>query len=177
MKAAAGPDPQLEGCGVCHSTRTWQDLHGFEHSRSEFPLEGAHRAVPCRDCHKPTGLEMQKVSAQFNTAPQRCSGCHDDIHGGQFVGKFSSGDCARCHSAARWKPSTFDHQADSSYLLTGAHKNVPCTLCHKVMSEKAGRVVLIYQGTPRACSACHGDVKPNLITPPRVTRTVGVPGN
>jgi len=175
MKAGSGPDAQPQGCESCHSTRSWQDLHGFDHSNSKLPLEGAHRAVPCRDCHKPAGLDMQKVNVQFNAAPQRCSGCHDDIHGGQFAEKWKSDDCARCHSAGRWKPSTFDHGAESSYPLVGAHKNVPCALCHKVLKERAGRMVLVYAGTPRTCSACHANTIPSLNLPPRGTRTDSVP--
>ncbi len=158
---AAGPDGKPGTCDICHSTKSWQDLHGFEHAASAFPLEGAHRAVPCRDCHKSNGLETRKAGAVFNAAPQHCSGCHDDVHGGQFVGNWTSGECARCHRPSGWKPSTFDHQTGSGYELTGAHKNVPCALCHKEKREREGRVVLVYTGTPRTCSACH-DSRPAL---------------
>jgi hypothetical protein len=152
---AAEHDGQPSGCETCHSTKSWQDLHGFDHE-TVFKLEGAHRGAACASCHNPGPLNARTQSVTFSEAPRSCSGCHEDIHGGQFVENWSSLECARCHSVTRWKPSTFDHQTDSSYPLTGAHLKVSCTQCHKV-AEKAGRIVIAYKGTPRECSACHGN--------------------
>ena len=71
-----------------------------------------------------------------------CGSCHqqDDAHNGEL-----GTDCALCHSTAKWKPSTFDHN-NSIFKLTGAHLNVDCAQCHQGGS---------FKGTPTECYACH----------------------
>ena len=64
------------GCQACHSTRTWDDLSAFDHSRTGFALEGTHRAVACIDCHRPPNLEHTLVHVSFRDAPTRCESCH-----------------------------------------------------------------------------------------------------
>jgi hypothetical protein len=53
-----------------------------------------------------------------------------------------------CHTTTVWNPSTFDHNAKTSFRLTGAHIAVACNLCHKNS---------VYAGTPNTCgnAACH----------------------
>jgi hypothetical protein len=92
----------------------------------------------------------------YKSAPQRCSDCHDDVHGGQFPIAQSAADCGRCHNALKWKPSLFDHERESKYSLKGAHAEVPCAQCHNVKKQVAGQAVVFYKPTARECSACHG---------------------
>ena len=68
-------------------------------------------------------------------------------------------DCARCHRLLKWKPSTFNHDTESTFHLAGAHRNVRCAQCHLGTKETAGRMVVMYKPTPRACIACHGTVE------------------
>ena len=145
------------GCQTCHSVAAWKEVTaGFDHDKTEFPLSGAHRAVACGDCHKPADLSLGLKSVSFRAAPQACAGCHEDVHGGQFAARREAGDCSGCHTTFKWKPGRFDHDRDTAFQLTGAHKDVACRQCHKLTREINGKVVRMYKPTPKECSACHG---------------------
>ena len=141
-------------CQACHSVQTWRNPAGFDHSRTEFPLTGAHRSVTCTQCHT---ASTGTGSGSFADAPKDCEGCHQDSHGGQFAGAGTPTSCANCHATARWVPSSFDHERDSSFSLAGAHQNVPCASCHELHREINGESVLFYKPTPKACADCHMD--------------------
>lgn len=172
-------------CESCHTLRSWRDLRLFDHSTTEFALTGAHRSLTCMDCHRPvsppglaalasTGPLSMAAAAPppgaatmpslmvpatthilFDPAPKECSGCHEDIHGGQFVSPDRTRGCAGCHDSVRWTAALFDHNRGTDFSLTGAHANVPCRLCHTGRKVVQGRGVVVYKGTPRECSACH----------------------
>lgn len=153
------------GCEACHSTKSWNDINGFDHSKTKFPLLGAHRTVPCGDCHKATA----PAETRFKGTSQKCEACHKDVHNGQFLAKDNSTHCADCHTASRWKPSTFDH--DKTHLpLTGGHANVACDKCHKQIKIVEGKEIVVYKNTPLKCADCHGDLKnlPPTVPPPPV---------
>ncbi len=57
----ARADGTLAGCEACHTTKSWKELSGFDHSKTKFPLLGAHRATACIDCHKPPNLETKLI--------------------------------------------------------------------------------------------------------------------
>jgi len=154
--AAKRPDGTLEGCEACHTTARWNELNRFDHSKTEFPLLGAHRGVACADCHRPPALETSLKNVNFRAAPKNCSGCHNDLHAGQFAARKDATDCSGCHDAARWKPSHFDHDKRTPFSLEGAHRNVACDECHKVTRQVDGKTVLFYKPTPRDCKSCHG---------------------
>ena len=143
------------GCEVCHSTEAWSDLSPFDHSKTSFPLSGAHKSANCAKCHKPQNPGAGLVQVDFKLAPARCGACHVDVHGQQFS-RVGGGECSRCHDATRWKPSLFDHDKQSSFVLEGAHRNVRCGSCHKLMRVVDRRPVLFYKPTPKECVACHG---------------------
>ena len=155
--SALKPDGNPAGCEACHSARNWRELSGFNHSSTLFALEGAHRAVACEQCHQSESLEVGLKNVVFRDAPLRCSGCHDDIHGGLFLDRMGSADCAKCHQVWAWRPSTFNHQTDSTYPLEAGHKNVACALCHTMSREINGRSVTIYKETPHRCIECHSN--------------------
>ncbi len=121
-------------CGACHTTSDWLPAT-FDHSKSTFPLTGAHVNVACAQCH---------VNNVFKGTPTDCNSCHsrDDIHQGRF-----GTSCGSCHSTSGWLPATFDH-SKSAFPLTGAHTVLACTQCH---------VNNVFAGTPTICSACHSD--------------------
>jgi hypothetical protein len=159
---APGPDGTPIGCEACHSAKNWKDLTRFDHSKTSFPLVGAHRATACIDCHKPPDMETQLVKADFTAAPSKCEACHDDVHGKQFE-KDGVTSCVDCHNTMKWKPSLFDHDKSTKFPLQGLHQNVPCAGCHKDNRDFAGKKVLFYQHTPRECEDCHapGTLPPN----------------
>ncbi len=81
-------------CQVCHTTRSWQ-AWDFDHNKTTFRLDGAHRKVAgkCYSCHqKPMGKKVLLSTA--------CGTCHDrdDVHNGSFGER-----CDRCHDGDNWK--------------------------------------------------------------------------
>ncbi|MGB5559676.1 MAG: cytochrome c3 family protein [Paracoccaceae bacterium] len=129
-------------CNHCHTDHKGRDFpivildtETFDHSQTDFPLEGAHSRAMCDTCHK-TGEPFRKASSG-------CFDCHaeDDRHDGN-LGK----DCAQCHSSTDWaKVTEFDHEK-TDFALSNAHTKVACTGCH------AGE---IYKGLPLTCVGCH----------------------
>lgn len=79
-------------CETCHYTGTWKTWD-FDHGKTKFALDGGHRKVECRDCHKET-------KAGPLMPGRACINCHikDDVHIGAF-----GPQCERCHVASDWK--------------------------------------------------------------------------
>jgi mono/diheme cytochrome c family protein len=179
---ACHADPHVGDAGAGTSTGSCADCHGADafrparvaveaHASFRFPLEGAHRAVACLECH--TGFDQASgprgPGASLVGATQRpdtvrlaavrgttCASCHDSPHGSQFTARADSGRCDACHVSDRFQDlSRFDHARDASFSLTGAHEKVACTACHR--GEPVGNTVrVVYRGVPRACEDCHG---------------------
>jgi hypothetical protein len=133
-KGSLGPK-----CGDCHTENNWKEAK-FDHSKTRFALEGKHVDTKCGDCHK--------NKADYKDAPRTCVGCHkkDDDgakgHKGQFGEK-----CESCHNAKAWKPSTFNHDIDTKYVLRGKHRNTKCGDCHTGPLYKTK--------TATDCFSCH----------------------
>ena len=151
-------DGSVLGCEACHNTKSWKELSAFDHSKTKFPLIGAHKATACSDCHKPPNLETKLIDVDFTAAPLQCEECHQDVHGKQFA-KADVTRCAECHNSMKWKPSTFDHEK-TAFSLKGAHQNVRCGDCHKLTKMVAEKPVLFYKPTPKDCASCHGATNP-----------------
>jgi hypothetical protein len=155
-------DGTPSGCEACHSTDSWTKKLRFDHSSTSFVLTGAHRAVPCMNCHKPPNLEVTMKNVAYNSAPKQCGGCHEDIHAQQFARNGANPGCDSCHNTARWKPSLFDHETRTDFSLKGGHMEVPCRDCHKLFRDVKNTPVLYYKPTPRECAACHVAAIPEL---------------
>lgn len=139
------------GCEACHNVESWIDAKGFDHSKTQFPLLGAHNAVACSSCHQvPAGARK----AVFRGTPKECQDCHADAHGGQFA-KNKVTLCKDCHNSERWTPSTFDHDKRTSLPLTGGHANVSCDACHKQTQPIGDEDVIVYSLAPTKCADCH----------------------
>ena len=128
-------------CLECHSQVSWTPS-SFEHSNTNFILNGAHIVLNCEDCHQ---------NGQFSGVGSECIGCHQADYEtadnpGHLAGQFSL-ECLDCHNEQAWTPSTFDHAA-TDYPLLGAHVTVSCDLCH-VNGQ--------FAGTPSDCWSCHED--------------------
>jgi nitrate/TMAO reductase-like tetraheme cytochrome c subunit len=134
-------------CARCHTPRAFQDREAMvrSHQTSRFPLEGAHRALDCSECHAPAG----QGRLQFVARSTSCVSCHaqqfasakDPDH---VAGGFPH-DCGACHAATIWHRARFNHEL-TSFPLVGAHRAVECMDCHT-----GGR----YRGTQRTCIGCH----------------------
>ncbi len=124
-------------CTICHTTTAWSPAT-FDHSKSRFPLVGAHQQVACANCH---------TSGYAGTATD-CYSCHQTrfaaVTDPNHVSNNFDHDCTKCHTMNAWTPSTFDHKA-TLFPLTGAHSSVSCVSCHTTG----------YAGTPTTCYSCH----------------------
>ncbi len=152
---------RTSGCEACHTTESWQNVSGFDHSTTAFPLLGAHRAAQCSACHQLPAGETSRKNLNYKSASKDCAGCHSDIHAGQFAKDGRNPACGTCHNSFRWKPSMFDHN-QTRFSLQGAHQKVRCAECHKLTRDVGGKPVLFYRPTPVECVACHGSNPPAL---------------
>jgi hypothetical protein len=150
--------------GACE---TFHNVHGFrpalftlvDHGQTDFRLEGGHLAQPCMACHKSTLSDDRGKYMNYEFEDRSCTGCHKDIHSGQFLATEPVYNCTTCHSVEQWSIGSFDHNSRTTYKLEGAHQKVACDKCHK--SERQNEIKVIkYRATPRRCEACHGGIRP-----------------
>ncbi len=139
-------------CSLCHSTATWLNAT-FDHSKTLFPLTGAHVGLTCSNCH---------ASGVFVGLSTTCVSCHQaKFNATTNPNHITSGfptDCQVCHNTSAWVPSSFNHN-NTPFPLTGAHTGVACTNCHI-----GGR----YAGTPTDCYSCHKSVFTTTTNPNHV---------
>lgn len=143
------------GCADCHVVASFAQVR-FDHADTRFPLADKHARVACASCHVPDAGGV----VRYKPLELACASCHADPHAGQFaVGADAGGDCARCHDAKGWKPSSFVHRPPStSFVLEGRHQQVACAACHRDVLAPRGVHVTRYKGLPTACAGCHVDV-------------------
>jgi Cytochrome c3/Cytochrome c7 and related cytochrome c len=133
-KGSLGPK-----CADCHTESDWKEAR-FDHGKTRFALTGRHTDIKCSDCHK--------KGADHKDAPRTCIGCHKKDDDGAKGHKGRYGErCDSCHGAKAWRPSTFNHDSDTRYLLRGKHRSTKCADCH------TGHLYKDKVGT--ACMDCH----------------------
>jgi hypothetical protein len=134
--AAAG-FPQ--DCALCHGTSAWRPA-SFDHSRTRFPLTGAHTSATCASCHS---------SSQYAGLSTTCVSCHLNRYNSttapNHVAAGFPQDCQLCHTTSQWRGAVFDHNR-TRFALTGGHTTVQCANCH---------IGNRYAGTPTDCFSCH----------------------
>jgi hypothetical protein len=128
-------------CSVCHTEHLGRDgrivnlqSSQFEHSKTDFKLDGAHIRVACASCHV--------ADKKHSEAPGRCVECHKAVE--PHEGKLGT-DCASCHDTQRWSGVHYDH-GKTRFTLQGRHAEIACTACH------AGNR---WKDTPLQCVSCH----------------------
>ena len=155
-------------CTDCHSTEGWKQIRGagFDHDKTRYPLRGRHAATACAGCHQDKGPKP---------AFARCSDCHRDEHGGSVRKRPGWTACERCHTVDGFRPAAFslaDHDT-TAFPLAGAHRAVPCGLCHDPAgTKKSGAKPAPVDLSPPAatCNACHADPhRWTAATPPACT--------
>ena len=139
-----------EECTKCHNINNWKSIN-FEHSLTDFKLEGAHTKQSCRECHY-TKDESGLVTQKFETLSKECAACHKNSHAGQFDINGKT-DCLRCHGQEDWKKYIFDHNT-ARFKLEGAHLKVKCEKCHKEVINTNGKFIE-YKNNQLLCSDCH----------------------
>jgi hypothetical protein len=121
------PSPHFgTNCADCHTPTSFGDAT-LPAGAHPIPLEGAHAAADCADCH----VEGQAISAD-------CASCHEppDAHFGP--------NCADCHTPTSFGAATLPASEHPS-PLEGAHATAACDGCHGEGGE-----------TPEfECSNCH----------------------
>jgi hypothetical protein len=142
-----------QSCEICHTTTAWQPAT-FDHSKTNFPLTGAHTVPPrqCSDCH---------INNNYNLTTAACVSCHlKDYQGttnpNHVTANFPQ-TCEQCHNTSTWDNATFNHSA-TGFPLTGAHTVPPrqCTDCH---------VNNNYNLTNTTCVSCHLTDYNNALSP------------
>lgn len=123
------PHAKSPTCTNCHTTTAWGMRKALP--ANHVSLLGGHSTLACFDCH-----DAKPAPAKART----CVDCHGSNHGGLT-------NCQDCHAPATgWKPKDgWSH--DPFFKITGQHKALDCTQCHK-----NGR----FAGTPKVCVGCHG---------------------
>ncbi len=137
-------------CTKCHQPDSWQQID-FDHSLTDWPLEGRHAKQPCASCHfseQQSGLSKKQ---QFKGLTTDCANCHDNVHGYQFAERQKTDGCASCHTPDDWFPYNFDHNT-TAFPLDGKHKDLACEACHY---KSIGQDILIYKNRKTKCIDCH----------------------
>ena len=147
VKNGIAPD-----CSQCHNVKGFT-LFSFtveQHNQGRFPLQGAHTAIPCYECHK------KQDKWNFRMTGINCKDCHADIHQTFIQAKYyPEANCKTCHTENRWTDISFDH-SKTDFNLTGAHAGQDCRACHfKKTSD--GMFRQEFSGLSLNCSECHKD--------------------
>ncbi len=168
------------GCRGCHDASAFRpsSITSASHATLGYALDGAHRAVPCVECHRelsaPTGTGTLRLSAAgvpalpfAQVTARSCAGCHRDVHASQFAARKDGGACEGCHVTERFAgASRFDHERQTRFPLAGAHAKVACARCHAVMPTAGGALPpsarLRYAGVSMACESCHKPTAPRV---------------
>jgi hypothetical protein len=129
-------------CARCHSEDHWREKVRFDHDLARFPLLGLHASVACEECH---------ATPEFRGTARACIACHvkDDPHLKRLGER-----CALCHTPNGWKLWKFDHVAQASFPLEGAHAALTCEKCHS-------KPVKDDLSLPMNCSGCHSADDPH----------------
>lgn len=128
-------------CQSCHDEGRWSNvrMQDFDHSRTRFPLRGAHQRVQCRACH---GEPARYRGIEFAS----CTSCHRDPHFGRH-----GENCVRCHSESSWTDQDRMRREHPGTPLINGHARVACRACHDQGLDHRPS-----QGD--ACAACHRPV-------------------
>jgi len=128
-------------CAKCHDPSGWSIDHNtikFDHSTTDYKLEGTHAQTDCKQCHE---------TLVFNEAPSDCASCHTDVHS-MSVGN----DCLQCHTPQTWLVDNIPELHEKNgFPLIGAHSNLSCVDCHS--SETNVR----FDRIGNECVSCHND--------------------
>jgi hypothetical protein len=134
-------------CASCHGTASWSDA-SFDHSKTSFPLTGAHKTTSCAGCHS-DGVYAGK--------PTTCVSCHLTSYNTTTDPKHSTAHfpttCQSCHTTTRWTGATFDHDAQWFPIYSGTHRGrwSTCSSCHANNSNYASFT----------CLTCHSQSESN----------------
>ena len=138
-----------ETCETCHNTESFSVPNAeLLHSRTSFPLTGAHRQITCESCH------LDDAAGAFRPLDTDCMACHtaDYEQADNHIALGYPAECTQCHSTVAWSDGSFDHViASGGFTLIGAHETAQCASCHSTPNFE----VPFDAETPNDCIACH----------------------
>ena len=143
-----------QNCIQCHSEISFHQIKAiksFNHNLTSYRLEGRHKYVDCKQCHKTKLTDPVRH--------KRCTDCHKDYHNKQFVKQGITPDCSECHTNNGFSQSLYsiEQHNESSFKLEGAHLATPCFECHKKEDRWSFREIGLN------CVDCHDNIhKPYL---------------
>jgi hypothetical protein len=70
-------------CAECHNSTKWRPSL-FDHEKTAFSLQGAHKSVRCAACHTNVRLVADKQILFYKPTPTRCIDCHGPAKVGGF---------------------------------------------------------------------------------------------
>lgn len=138
-------------CTDCHNMQSFQVVDGRRiHSKTLFPLSGAHQQVSCASCH------TDDAGGAYAGLDTDCFSCHVEDYNNtvtiDHVAQNFSTECQDCHSTIAWGPATFDHiQASNGFALLGAHNRISCRNCHQL----PGFEPIFNPASDNDCFSCH----------------------
>jgi hypothetical protein len=140
------PDHAAEGfsqdCTLCHSDISWIGAF-FDHNATQFPLDGAHTALLCQDCHS---------SGQYAGLPSDCYSCHaedsDNTVDPAHIAAGFSQDCTQCHTTSNWSGARYTGHSGFP-IYSGSHSTNVWTFCSDCHPNSGNYSVF-------SCLDCHG---------------------
>jgi hypothetical protein len=143
-----------QSCTSCHSPTGWQQITGFDHSKTAFALIGKHKIVACEKCHAGLTAHGEGTKKDFTTKPFKdCSPCHESPH----AASFSKKGCISCHTSQQWtsiSEKNFDHNL-TAFPLHGKHMSLKCNKCHSVEGKQTFKNS--FKLPKKTCIDCHED--------------------
>jgi hypothetical protein len=112
-------------CATCHVTSSWSAP--YDHSRTAFPLTGAHRSVDCQACH---------ADGVYQGKPITCVPCHQQDYAGTTTPNHSQMipawpmTCETCHTVTAGWPANLPPQYHNWFPVTHQGAGSRCTECH-----------------------------------------------
>lgn len=73
-------DQPAKACATCHTTEQWK-IERFDHTKTRYPLEGAHEKLACAKCHPTEELHDGTQAVRYRLGYFACRDCHADPHG------------------------------------------------------------------------------------------------
>lgn len=174
----------LNDCYICHSDHNgsafsmvyWEKgQNNFEHFKTGYVLDGKHRGLDCKKCHKSEFIRNKDVIT-WETANRRstfldktflglsidCFACHEDVHKSELNNKPKSlflNPCLDCHNTTSWQTASelLDH-SKTSYNLEKSHAKVKCIQCHFPKDKPDELDVLFSVSIEKGCIDCHKDI-------------------
>ncbi|MGB5499364.1 MAG: hypothetical protein WBM77_10585, partial [Maribacter sp.] len=141
-----------DDCKSCHINDAWTTVD-FDHDQTNWPLNGKHIEVSCRECHFIEITDTKTHTEQkFASLDTKCISCHENKHDETFAIDGVT-DCTRCHVTSSWFPETFNHDL-TNFPLEGEHAKIQCSACHE-LANTSGEIEVIYKIQKFRCIDCH----------------------